>query len=197
MSIAMRLSGPARRQQLLDAAKRLVGSRGLHAISIEAVAREAGISRPIVYAHFGDLSALMDALLERELARALAQLAAAVPATLAGADAGHRLLAGLGGYLDVVRADPVTWRLVLMPPEGAPPMLRERIANGRSVVVERLAGALALGARGAWESPDPELTARSLSAVADEAARLVLTDPREYPVDRLLRHAEWLLARIR
>ena len=43
------------------------------------------------------------------------------------------------------------------------------------------------------ESPDPELTAWMLSAFADEAARLLLTDPERYPVDRILAHARWTL----
>jgi len=35
-----------------------------------------------------------------------------------------------------------------------------------------------------------------LSAVADEAARLVLSDPDSYPVERLLAHAERVLDRL-
>jgi hypothetical protein len=42
----------------------------------------------------------------------------------------------------------------------------------------------------------PQLTARTLSAVADEAARLLLTDPEAYPIERLLAHADWLLSRL-
>ena len=34
----------------------------------EAVAREAGITRPVVYGHFGDLRGLLEALVERETA---------------------------------------------------------------------------------------------------------------------------------
>jgi hypothetical protein len=82
----------------------------------------------------------------------------------------------------------VTWRLVLMPPEGAPGLLGERIAAGRAAVVEQLAHAVGPGAG----SPDPELTARSLSAVADEAARLTLADPERYPPERIVAHAQWL-----
>ncbi len=45
-------------------------------------------------------------------------------------------------------------------------------------------------------SPDPQLTARTLSAVSDEAARLLLTDPKAYPIERLVAHADWLLGRL-
>ena len=123
-----RCTADARREQLLDVTKAIVAQRGFHAVSIEAVAREAGITRPIVYGHFRDLPGLLEALVEREGARALAQLATVLPTDLGRATRARRCSPALRGYLEAVRADPETWRLVLMPPEGAPPLLHERIA---------------------------------------------------------------------
>ena len=77
------MSAEERREQLLDVAKAIVAEDGFHAISIEGLAREAGISRPIVYGHFHDLPGVLDALIEREGARALGQLADVLPAALA------------------------------------------------------------------------------------------------------------------
>jgi AcrR family transcriptional regulator len=186
-----RMSAGARREHLLDAAKAVVAGHGFHAVSIEAVARAAGITRPIVYRHFGDLGELLDALVDRETTRALAQLQSFMPAADPGGDDPRPdLLAALEGYLRAVGDDPVTWRLVLMPPEGAPGLLGERIAAGRAAVVAQLAQAI--GPRAG--SPDPELTARSLSAVADEAARLTLADPERYPPGRIVAHARWLFS---
>ena len=188
-----RMTAAQRRQQLLDTTRGLVDDEGFHAVSIDAVARRAGITRPVVYDHFPTLAALLDATLDRETERALGQLAAALPAPSAATDRRELLLARLEGYLGVVRADPVTWRLVLMPPEGAPASLRKRITAGRRAIVAELADVLrpARGAQGA--SPDPELTAHMLSAIADEAARLVLTEPEAYPVQRLMANARWML----
>jgi AcrR family transcriptional regulator len=180
-----RMSAQARREQLLDAAKDVVADHGFHGVSIEAVARGAGVTRPIVYRHFRDLGALLDALVERETLRALMQLREVLPA---GVD---DLIAAFEGYLRAVRSDPVTWRLVLVTPEGAPALLRERIAAGRAQVVAQLAAAVDTRAG----SPDPELTAHALSAVADEAARLMLADPDRYPPERLIAQARWLLTR--
>ena len=82
-----------------------------------------------------------------------------------------------------------------MPEQGAPAVLRERIAEGRAAAVAVLAH-FAGGALGAGTaSPDPELTGRTMSALSDEAARLVLTDPERYPVDRVIAHARWWLER--
>jgi AcrR family transcriptional regulator len=188
-----RLPAAQRREQLLDVTKAMVAERGFHAVSIEAVAREAGVSRPIVYGHFDDLRGLLEALVLRESARALAQLEAVLPGDLAAGDPRALLLAGLRGYLEAVRDDPDTWRLVLMPPEGAPALLRDLLGRGRRAVVAHLAEAARPGLGSGGPSPDPEMTARTLSAVADEAARLLVCDPDRYPVERLIAHAAWVL----
>jgi hypothetical protein len=82
-----------------------------------------------------------------------------------------------------------------MPPEGTPEILRERAVSIRQGVTDQLA-ALApqvfTDAAGATP-PDPELTALTLQAVAEDAARLLLDDPDAFPMERLLAHAEWLL----
>jgi AcrR family transcriptional regulator len=187
------MSAGARREQLLDVTKAIVAERGFHAVSIEAVAREAGITRPVVYGHFQDLQALLEALVEREGERALSQLATVLPTSLAEGDPREELLAGMRGYLEAVQADPVTWRLVLMPPEGAPLVLRERVEQGRAAVVAALAGTLGPAFGPGRASPDPELTARMMSALSDEGARLVLTDPDAYPPERVLSHTRWFL----
>ena len=187
------MSGAQRREQLLDVAKAIVEEQGFHAVSIEGVARRAGITRPIVYGHFGDLAGLLEAMLDRETARALGQLAAILPTDLVTRDPRDALLAAFTGYLEVVGADPVTWRLVLMPPEGAPALLREKITEGREAVIATLAQVVGPGLTPGRASPDPPLTARMLSALADESARLMLTDPEQFPAERLVAHARWLI----
>jgi AcrR family transcriptional regulator len=187
-----------RREQLLDVTKAIVGADGFHAVSIERVAREAGVTRPIVYGHFSDLPGLLRALVDREGMRALVQLGEILPPEPAAGDPREVMLAALRAYLEAVHADPVTWRLVLMPPEGAPPLLRERIAEGRAAAVAQLArlAGPGLAPSGRAVSPDPELTAQSLSALADDWARLVLTEPDRYPIERLEAHARWLLEQL-
>ena len=191
------MSAAQRREQLLDVTKTIVGKQGFHDLSIETIAKQAGITRPVVYAHFEDLDALLAAMLQREAMRALSQLSAILPQALP--DDGARseaLLAALRGYLETIQADPVTWRLVLMPPEGAPRVLRETVEQGRDAVVAALAQVVGSGLSPERPSPDPQLTARLLSALSDEAARLLLSDPEQYPIERLMRHAEWLLRQL-
>jgi AcrR family transcriptional regulator len=191
------MSAAERREQILDVTKALARERGFHRVTIEAVARDSGITRPIVYGHFGDLSGLHNALVEREAERAIGQLAALLPTDLAAGDPLQILVGALRAFLEAVNADPTTWRLVLMPAEGTPEVLQERFLRERAAVTEQLAAAVGptftLGPSG--ESPDPELTARLLQALSEELARLSLEDPERYPVDRLVEYADWALGR--
>src|SRR5918999_3372070 len=101
---ATRLPASQRREQLLDTTKAIVAARGFHAVSIEAVAREAGVSRPIVYGHFEHLSGLLEALVLRESTRALAQLSRVLPSGLE--EPPTQLLSALRAYLEAVEAEP-------------------------------------------------------------------------------------------
>lgn len=195
IEVKSRMSAEERREQLLDVAKQLVGEQGFHGTTIEAIARRAGITRPVVYSHFADLDALLEAMLERESRRGLSQLAEVIPSE-PGDDPREALLGALRRYLETVSADPVTWRLVLMPPEGAPAVLRRQITEGRDAVVASLAQLVGSGMGPGPDSPDPELTARTISAIADEGARLMLTDPKRYPIERQIEHSRWLLTRL-
>jgi AcrR family transcriptional regulator len=186
------MSAPARREQLLDLATELAVEQSFHAVSVEAVARRAGITRAVIYQHFGDLQGLLEAVVDREASRALAQVSETTLTDLSEGDAQALMLESLEAYLSAVRDHPMTWRLVLMPPEGAPEILRRRIEQGRRSVLEKLTQAVRPALLEA-EVNDPELTARLLSAIADEYARLVLTDQDRYPPRRLLRHAGWWL----
>ena len=64
-----RLSPEARRNQLLDVAQEMIVSAGLQGFGMEALAREAGVSSPLVYNYFKSRIDLLQALLEREYER--------------------------------------------------------------------------------------------------------------------------------
>jgi AcrR family transcriptional regulator len=76
---------------ILDAAERLL-QRGEEP-SISAVAAEAGVSRPTVYAHFPDRPVLLQALVERTVTHAMSAIQTAEPDRGPAADALQRLIA--------------------------------------------------------------------------------------------------------
>ena len=181
-----------RREQLLDVTTELIVERGFHGASVEAVAQRAGITRAVIYQHFGDRQALLETVVDREMTRAQSQVSETAMADLSEGDAHELMLESLEAFLRAVHDHPRTWRLVLMPPEGAPETLRVAIARGRRAVLAKLASAVRPALR-SDDVVDAELTARVLSAISDEYARLVLTDAERFTPERLLRHARrWL-----
>jgi AcrR family transcriptional regulator len=78
-------------EAILDGAERLLQRH--EQPSILAVANEAGVSRPTVYAHFGDRERLLEALVERAVQRAMAAVESAEPEQGRAVDALQRLIA--------------------------------------------------------------------------------------------------------
>jgi AcrR family transcriptional regulator len=192
-----RLAPPERRREILDATLALAADQGFDAVTMDAVARAAGITRPVVYDLFGDLAGLFEALAEREEERALDALADVIPA--AGGpddDPDEVLVTRLARFLEAVQADPPTWRLVLLPPDATPPELRERIERNRESIRAHLTELLAWGIdrRGGPAGVDLELLAHMLVVVGEDAARLVLAHPRRYPRERLVTFTREVLA---
>ncbi len=69
---APRATGDEREQAILESFERLLEERGLHAISIDDIARGAGISRPTFYFYFASKEAVLLSLFERMIAEARA-----------------------------------------------------------------------------------------------------------------------------
>lgn len=63
----VRLSPELRASQILDAAARLILEEGFSELSMERLGREAGVSKALVYNYFENRTALLRALLEREI----------------------------------------------------------------------------------------------------------------------------------
>jgi AcrR family transcriptional regulator len=63
------MTGQERRQQLLDIGRRLFAERGFEGTSIEEIAAQAGVSKPVVYEHFGGKEGLYAGVVDREVER--------------------------------------------------------------------------------------------------------------------------------
>jgi AcrR family transcriptional regulator len=65
------MTGKERREQLLDIGRRLFAERGFEGTSIEEIAAKAGVSKPVVYEHFGGKEGLYAVVVDREVDRLL------------------------------------------------------------------------------------------------------------------------------
>src|SRR5947208_8762259 len=111
---APRLPPEQRREQLLDAALSVILEQGYTGVSIEAIARRAGVTRPVVYDHFPNLGRLLCALVEREERISLQQLEEVVPDDPGGRDPVEIVASGVRSFLEAVAQRPATWRIILL-----------------------------------------------------------------------------------
>ncbi|MGW1027239.1 TetR family transcriptional regulator [Streptomyces sp. NPDC002577] len=140
-------SAEQRRRELLEAADRVVLRDGPGA-SMNAIAAEAGITKPILYRHFGDKGGLYAALAKRHTDALLASLRAALDAP---AERRERVEATLDTYLAAIEARPQVYRFLMHPAEagsaGEPgfdvgrhsaPLLRRLGEELATVIAERV-----------------------------------------------------------
>jgi len=62
-----RMTGKERREQLLDIGRSLFAEKGFDATSVEEIAQRAGVSKPVVYEHFGGKEGLYAVVVDREM----------------------------------------------------------------------------------------------------------------------------------
>ncbi|HEX4484270.1 MAG TPA: TetR/AcrR family transcriptional regulator [Solirubrobacteraceae bacterium] len=183
-----------RREQLLDAALSLVDAHGLSAFSIEGVARGAGLTKSVVYATFGSGEELLRALLDRELQRALADIAAALPQP-PHSSPGAMLSDSLAIILRAVRERPETWRLFVLPADGMPSAVREDVARHRAELIEQVRPPIEWSlSRLSAEHVDAEVMTEMIIACFEHAARMALTAPERFTSERLLAFASDFVA---
>ena len=61
------MTGPQRREQLLEVGRKLFADKGFEGTSVEEIAAKAGVSKPVVYEHFGGKEGLYAVVVDREI----------------------------------------------------------------------------------------------------------------------------------
>jgi AcrR family transcriptional regulator len=167
-----------RREHVIDAALAVIVEQGYEGVSIEAIARTAGVTRPVVYDHFRNLGALLETLIEREETYALTQLAQVVPDDPGASDPLDVVAGGVRRFLDAVASRPNTWRIILLPLDGTPAIVRDHVETNRTRILQRVQELVrwAIEREALPPALDVELAARGIQTLAEEAGRMVLTD---------------------
>jgi AcrR family transcriptional regulator len=183
---AARMPVEQRRESLLDAALGLVDESGVGAVTMEAVARAAGVTKPVVYGAFSNAESVLEALIEREQARAFAQMLSLLPEGVDLDDPGSVTTAGMTGFLAAVRQNPATWRLLLAR-DGLPAAAAEVRERSRQYFVDQLNDLATWALADRRGGPlDPVLTAQLIVAGLEMGAQLVLHDPDGFSEERMV-----------
>ena len=133
-----RLPRAVREQQMLDAAVKVFSRRGFHAASMDEIADDAGISKPMVYAYLGTKEELFIACLHREGTRMMEAIAGAAAPDL---PADERLWRGLRAFFGFVGAHRDGWAVLYRQARASQSFAAE-LAIMRGRLVEVVAGML-------------------------------------------------------
>lgn len=135
-SMGSRMATDERRAQLIELALRLFSTRGFDDISIDEIAREAGISKGLLYHYFPSKKAFFVAAVEAASVRLLE-----ATRTAAERDAGDpiaSLRAGLEAYLDFVQERATAFRFLMRGAISGDTEVREILDATRERIVENM-----------------------------------------------------------
>lgn len=181
---AARVPSAQRRTQLLDAALHLVVTLGHQAVTMDAVAEQVGVTKPVVYGQFTSRTELLSELLRREQQEALEQLRSITPTASAIGSAPADLLTRLlAAFLTQVSGSPDRWRCIVVPMPDMPAEFDAAREEARASVLRRIE-ALLRGFVGTRADLDCELLAHTVVSLFEMAARLTLTDPERFGPER-------------
>jgi AcrR family transcriptional regulator len=182
-----RLPRPARRLQLLGAARDVFVSQGYHAAAMDEIAERAGVSKPVLYQHFPGKLELYLALLDEsanELVRIVSE------ALSSSTDNRERVPATFRAFYDFVAETKEAFRLVFESDLGNEPAVRRRVDKAIYDCADMVSQFIREDA-GVSDS-EAHLLGIALVGMAQVSARYWLSTNQEMPKDA----AEQLIAKL-
>ena len=134
-----RIPRAIREQQMLDSAIRVFADLGYRSASMDTIARDADISKPMLYLYYGSKEELFSACVARESGRLIEGLTSAATGSDGPRDS---LESVVQAFLEFVDANADSWTVVYRQ-AMAEPVFRDEVEKTRSVLVDLTADLLA------------------------------------------------------
>jgi AcrR family transcriptional regulator len=166
-----RLPRAVREQQMLDAAVQMFSRNGYHETSMDAIAAEAEISKPMLYLYYGSKEELFDACLNRELSRFIDAVRADIDLKQSPKDLLTTTIRAFMRYIDANRA---SW-IVLYQQATSSQMYSHTVRQGRERVIDLVARLLSTGTRHPEPGMDFHMMAVALVGAGEAIATRVST----------------------
>lgn len=159
-----------REQQMLDAAIKVFSEHGYRSSSMDAIAKQAETSKPMLYLYYGSKEELFLACVTRESGRLIDTL----EAQIAPDDSPRmRLQKVISSFLEFVESNADSWNVVYRQAEAEPPF-RQTVTSTRRMFIEMTAELLKRSTSDTYSGEDAELIAVALvgagEAIADRVA---------------------------
>jgi AcrR family transcriptional regulator len=164
-----RLPRAVREQQMLDAAVQMFSLNGFHETSMDAIAAEAAISKPMLYLYYGSKEDLFGACLDRELGRFIDVVRSGIDFSLAPRDLLRNAVLSFLTYIDENRA---SW-IVLYTQATTSQAFAHTVREGRERIIELVGRLLQSGTRNPEPGTDFDMMAVALVGAGEAIAARV------------------------
>lgn len=162
-----RMRAPERRAQLLEVARHAFVRNGFHGVSMDTVAREAGVTKPVLYDHFPSKEALYLALVDADAAALESRVRAALDAPTGNR---QRIRESFKAYYEFVDEHAEGFKLLMQ--EAMNPMfLSSSVDAVRERILEEVAALIVRDSKGAIGGSDAATIALALVAMVEAAAQ--------------------------
>ena len=164
-----RLPRAVREQQMLDAAVQMFSANGYHETSMDAIAAQADISKPMLYLYYGSKEELFAACLGRELSRFVETIRADIDLKQSPHELLRRTILSVLHYIDTNRA---SW-IVLYTQATSSQAFAHTIRDGREKIIDLVARLLENGTRNPAPDNDFHMMAVALVGAGEAVATRV------------------------
>src|SRR5438034_1143570 len=167
-STRRRMRGPERKAQLLEVARKVFGAKGFHGVSMDDVAREAGVTKPILYDHFSSKEALYLALLDADSLELEERIRAALAASTGNRE---RIRASFEAYFEFVDEHAEGFSLLMQETVGANDVFRRGVGIVRDRIKDEVSDLIVRESQGHLDREDADTVALGLVGMVETAAR--------------------------
>ncbi|HXJ65569.1 MAG TPA: TetR/AcrR family transcriptional regulator [Actinomycetota bacterium] len=163
-----RMRGPERRAQLLAVARRVFGRSGFHGVSMDEVAKEAGVTKPILYDHFNSKEELYIALLDADASSLEERVRSALQARTGNRE---RIERSFQAYFDFVDEHAGGFRLLMQETTGGEEMFRSKVQEVRDQIVSDVGDLIVRESHGKIERRDADTVSLALVGMVETVAQ--------------------------
>lgn len=160
-----------REQQMLDAAVEIFSVNGYHETSMDAIAAQAQISKPMLYLYYGSKEELFAACLDRELARFVDDVRSRIDFKQSPKDLLRTAVLAFLNYIDANRA---SW-MVLYSQATSSQAFAHTVREGRERIIDLVGRLLRSGTRNPEPDTDFDMMAVALVGAGEAVASRVST----------------------
>ncbi|MCV7077732.1 TetR/AcrR family transcriptional regulator [Mycobacterium szulgai] len=164
-----RLPRAVREQQMLDAAVQMFSVNGYHETSMDAIAAEAQISKPMLYLYYGSKEELFGACLNREMSRFIDGVRADIDFNQSPKDLLRNTIVSFLRYIDENRA---SW-IVMYTQATSSQAFAQTVREGREQIIDLVAGLVRAGTRSPRSDAEIEMMAVALVGAGEAVATRV------------------------